>query len=280
MTWDWIGPPIDVRPLFPVDRARLLELLATPDPGDWRRDTACPGWTVHDLVAHLAHDHVRRLSGARDHHESAGFEPGEDLPGFINRVNEEFVATARRWSSAVLVDLIAHLGPQLDDVWAGLALEELATLDVACADPGVPAPLWLDVARELSEFWIHQQQVRDAVGRPGSDDGDLARAVADTLIRGLPLALRGVTPGVGTRVCVDVTGPVARGWTAVRHHGRWELERGGRPGPCAATVSLSFDTLWRVATRGIDPDEALRRSALAGDVGLGRAALGLLSIIR
>lgn len=29
--------------------------------------------------------------------------------------------------------------------------------------------MWLDAAREYTEFWVHQQQIRDATGRPGAD---------------------------------------------------------------------------------------------------------------
>ncbi|HEX3202686.1 MAG TPA: hypothetical protein VHW42_12245 [Actinomycetes bacterium] len=32
-----------------------------------------------------------------------------------------------------------------------------------------PAPNWLDVAREYSERWTHQQQIRDAAEIPGRD---------------------------------------------------------------------------------------------------------------
>ncbi len=283
MNGNWIGPPIDVRPLFAVDRRRLLELLAGLDGADWRRPTACPGWSVHDVAAHIAHDHIRRLSGTRDRHESAGFLPGEDLAAFIDRVNQEFVENARAWSPAILIDLVAHLGPQLDDVWAGLDLEGPAAIDVAWADPGTVAPVWLDVAREFSEFWIHQQQVRDAVGASGTFDtpGDeVTGAVVDTLIRGLPLTLATDPAGTGKRVGVQVTGVGARSWVATRRPDRWHLTPANDVGDCDAAVQLSADTLWRVASRGISPDVAAGRAVLTGDGDLARAALNLLSIIR
>ena len=33
-----------------------------------------------------------------------------------------------------------------------------------------PAPIWLHVAREYTERWVHQQHIRDAVGRPGLNE--------------------------------------------------------------------------------------------------------------
>jgi hypothetical protein len=101
-------------------------------------------------------------------------------------MNQEFVDVAQGWSPAVLVDLLEHLGPQLDRTWADLDLSVVGEGDVWWADAGVPAPVWLDVAREYSEFCVHQQQIRDALGRPGADDPALLGPVIDTFMRGLP----------------------------------------------------------------------------------------------
>ena len=42
--WDWAGPPLDTRPLFPLERAEFLGLLSDLETGDWQRPTVCPGW--------------------------------------------------------------------------------------------------------------------------------------------------------------------------------------------------------------------------------------------
>ena len=165
MDWSWAGPPLDVRPLFPAERAELLALLESLDPADWQRATVCPGWRVHDVAAHLVHDYLRKLSSRRDAAGGPGPRPGADLAAWLHRVNQEFVDVAARWSPRVLIDLLAHLGPQLDDLWAALDLAARGE-PVSWAAPGVPAPVWLDVAREYSEYWVHQQQIRDAVQRP------------------------------------------------------------------------------------------------------------------
>jgi hypothetical protein len=48
------------------------------------------------------------------------------------------------------------------------------------------APVWLDVARDYSEDWIHQQQIRDAVRRPGLSSPEFFDPLLDTLMRALP----------------------------------------------------------------------------------------------
>ncbi len=85
------GPLLDVRPLFPVERRELLRLLRSLEPPDWSRPTACPGWDVHDVVGHLLNDYLRRISGSRDGFAGAVFASDEALPGYLARVNGEFV---------------------------------------------------------------------------------------------------------------------------------------------------------------------------------------------
>jgi hypothetical protein len=198
---------------------------------------------------------------------------------FLARVNQEFVDVARRWSPPLLVDLLEHLGPQLDRTWTDLDLTAIGEGDVWWAAPGVPAPVWLDVAREYSEFWVHQQQIRDAVGQPGADDPALLAPVIDTFMRGLPNALLGQPVGAGASVRVDVTGPGGGSWTADYGPGRWRLDAQNTR-PADAVVQVSPDTLWRLASRGLTPEQARERATVSGDLTLGAAALELLSIIR
>ncbi|SHN44266.1 maleylpyruvate isomerase family mycothiol-dependent enzyme [Cryptosporangium aurantiacum] len=276
MNWSRIGPPIDVRPLFAVERAELLAVLGTLDEEQWLAPTVCPGWSVHDLVAHVVHDYMRRLSGGRDGW-SAGWipVPDGDIAPVLNRANDEFAAALRGISPRVLIGLVAGLGPQLDDYWATRDLDAPG-ISVSWAAPDVPAPAWLDIAREYTEFWVHQQQIRDAVGRPGADSRQLTYPVVDAFLRALPRALADAD---GTSVTVAVSAPVDDAWTARRGPDGWTLARGECDAP-DARVKVGPRTLWRVATRGIEPDEALENAKLEGDHELARAALTLVSIVR
>lgn len=158
-----------------------MTLLRDLDLASWQRPTVCPGWRVHDVVAHVVHDYIRKLSGSRDDHEMAGLRPGETLPVFLARVNQDFVDTAASWSPRVLIDLLGQLGPQLDEMWAARDLDRLGW-PVSWADPDRPAPMWLDAAREYTEFWVHQQQIRDATGRPGADGAAAPGAAVLSLV--------------------------------------------------------------------------------------------------
>jgi uncharacterized protein (TIGR03083 family) len=221
---------------------------------------------------------LRKLSGKRDAMTAPGPLPGEDLPAFLHRVNQEFVDVAARWSPRVLIDLLTHLGPQLDQLWAALDMAEPGEA-VSWAAPGRPAPAWLDVAREYTEYWVHQQQIRDAVGRPGAAGGDLLGPVVDTFLRAVPYTLRAVAAVPGTCLQVQITGAGGGEWMVTRQEAGWAIRPGSSPAP-AAVARLSSDALWRVATRGISAAAALEQARIDGSRELATAALHLVSIIR
>ncbi|MGW4066552.1 hypothetical protein [Nocardia grenadensis] len=94
--------------------------------------------------------------------------------------------------SRVLIDLLAHLGPELDRVWAVTAdLAGPARLNVSWAGSDT-SPAWLDIAREYTEFWVHQQQIRDAVSWQGADEVALMRPVLVTFLHAVPWGPPGV----------------------------------------------------------------------------------------
>ncbi|ATL67328.1 maleylpyruvate isomerase family mycothiol-dependent enzyme [Nocardia terpenica] len=269
--------PIDTRPLFPLERQALLELLRSLDSADWARGTVCPGWDVRDVAAHILNDYLRRISGSRDRHGGAVFDDGETLPVYLARVNGEFVRAMGQCSPRLLVDLLAHLGPQLDTVWAATDLTGAAHLDVSWAGPGA-SPAWLDIARDYTEFWVHQQQIRDAVSRPGADEVVLMRPVLVAFLHALPVALHDRIRPRGTEVRVEITGSAGGCWTAVSDGANWDLTDAAATEP-AATVRTDPDTFWRLATRGITIEDARRRCELHGDPELIESMTTLLAVV-
>lgn len=99
-------PPVNAVPLFPEERTALLDVLSSLTPHGWSRDTACPGWSLRDIAAHLLADDLGRLSGGRDKHRSGHIAPSAadaspgavvassperfeaELLDFVNRQNE------------------------------------------------------------------------------------------------------------------------------------------------------------------------------------------------
>ncbi len=178
----WLGPPIDVRSLFAPQQAAFIALLRRLDTGEWAQPTVCPGWTVQDVAAHELGDHLGRLSRHRD-----GFQPlhrrdGEASARFLDRINHEWVIAARRISPRLLIELLGMVGDQIVDFWRTVDINQLGGA-VSWAGPG-PAPVWLDAARDFTEYWTHQQQIAEATGHPGLTQPDYLGPVLDTFLRG------------------------------------------------------------------------------------------------
>jgi uncharacterized protein (TIGR03083 family) len=272
----WLGPPIDVRSLFAPQQAAFIALLRRLDTGEWAHPTVCPGWTVQDVAAHELGDHLGRLSRHRD-----GFQPlhrrdGEASARFLDRINHEWVIAARRISPRLLIELLGMVGDQIVDFWRTVDINQLGGA-VSWAGPG-PAPVWLDAARDFTEYWTHQQQIAEATGHPGLTQPDYLGPVLDTFLRALPHTLRDATAAEGATLEFTVTGPAGGTWTCTRTGTRWELDRDPRTHP-DARVELDADTTWRLCTRGITPEQAASRARTQGDHRLTTAALNIVSII-
>lgn len=271
------GTTIDTRPLFPHERHAMVHLLRALDPADWARPTVCPGWDVHDVAGHVLNDYMRRLSGSRDRYGGAVFADNETLPTYLARTNEEFVRASRQLSPRLLIELLEQLGPQLDAVWAARDLETPADLNVSWAATDIDSPAWLDIGRDYTEFWVHQQQVRDAVSVPGATEPELMAPVLEIFARALPYALRTHDRPEGTAVLLEVLGSAGGQWGAVWRGGRWQMAMPQEES--AARVSMDQDTFWRLATRGITIEEARERSQESGDPDLTAAVTTLLAVI-
>jgi uncharacterized protein (TIGR03083 family) len=274
----WLGPAIDVRPLFAEQHAAWVDLLRQLTTDEWLMPTICPGWTVKDIAAHVLGDHIGRLSMHRDGEGFRVMHPRKDEPFtvYLDRVNEEWVVTARRISPPLLIDLLSTVGEQIVRFWPTVDLDALDAR-VRWAGDG-PLPFWLDAARDFSEYWTHYQQICDATGRTGLTDPEYVGPVLDTFLRALPHTLRDVTAPEGTLMEMSVTGPGGGTWTCIRGPERWTLHLQSFPAP-DARITLSADTTWRLCTRGITPEQAAARAHIHGDQHLATAALQIVSIM-
>jgi uncharacterized protein (TIGR03083 family) len=266
-------PRIDTLHLFPEVQSALVELLRGLDAADWARPTACAGWTVHDVALHLLGGELGNVSRRRDAWEF-GPGPGQDLAAWLNEWNKAWVATMRRLSPEVTADLLAWSGQELRDYLATLDLDALGA-PVGWAGPQA-APIWLDVAREYTERWLHQQHIRDAVGRPGLKEVRHAGPVLATFVHALPHALRDVDRAPGTAVAVRLEGAGADVWSVVAGPDGWRLWAGEAQAP-AATVTLDVDDAWRLWTKGADA--GMFEARVAGDRQLGERVLRAVAII-
>jgi uncharacterized protein (TIGR03083 family) len=245
------GAPGDVAALFATERAFLLDELGALVGYDWSKPTPCPQWTVLELCCHLVGDDFSLLSRHRDHHHGTLPPDGSDDVAFIDWLDNlqmEWVQAARRLSPRLVVDLLTWSGPQLIDLWRGQDATAVAA-HVSWAGPD-PVPVWLDQVRELSEYWIHRQQLRHALGRPPDLRPELVGPILDGLRWAYPYRLGPVVASSGDTVSIDISGPVSAVWHLVSGPTGWDFR--SEPGPrVVATLSMDTDDAWRLLTNNL-----------------------------
>jgi uncharacterized protein (TIGR03083 family) len=276
-----------LRPLEPVlvlDRfaplhAELIGLLRGLSPDDWNRATACSLWSVRDIAAHLLDDDLRRLSFHRDRQPPPGGGPvsGAELVALVNRMNAEWVAVAQRMSPRVIVDLLEVTGPWVVELFRATDPFAPAFWGVSWAGEET-SPHWFDVGRDYTERWLHQQQIRDAVGAPPLNGREWLHPVLDLFIRALPFAYRDTGAKAGTTVVVAIEGEAGGEWTLRREPQRWGLFAGAAPGP-SATVTMTDDAAWRLFAKQLKGDAARAGVTVAGDQALGDVARTALAVL-
>ena len=270
------GRPIDVLPTFAREEQALIDVLAMLTAEQWAAPTACTGWSVHDLVAHILDVKLRRLSRDRDDHRVEQPLPGESLGRFVDRINEQWVLACRRLSFGALTSLIVDTMGQTTDFWSREDLDELGE-PVTWAGPD-PAPRWLDAARDYTEFWVHQQQLREAVGVVGLDWPEFRLPVVDTFMRALPYTLRNVEARTGRQIGYSVTD--AGKWVARREADGWTVDHGSPTSRSPlAMVSTDADTFWRLCTRSVKRADVAEKITTEGDENVCATMLDMVTII-
>lgn len=270
--------PVLVADRFPALLEALLDLLESLSPEDWQRPVHDGAWTVKDLAQHLLGDEINILSGKRDqYHESLGpIESWDDLVDFINRRNALWVEATRRMSPPLICELLRITGEQASAFFQSLDMFA-AGGPVDWAGSG-PAPVWLDVAREFTERWHHQQHIRQAVGKPGAMEPYFLAPVLAAFVRALPVAVSDFSAPVGAALTLHISGDSGDDWTVVHEQHGWELYA-GRPDHPHAQVELPQEIAWQLFTRGISPELARGHARLSGDLSLAGKVLKTVSII-
>jgi uncharacterized protein (TIGR03083 family) len=272
--------PLLTATLFEELDGKLVDLLESLSPDDWRLPTVVPKWTVKQIAAHLLDTALRRLSLVRDHEPgpAVAITSDRDLAAFVNALNAKGVEVYGGLSPRVLVALTR------------IAVSDLHVY-LTSLDPLAPAPWpvswagerrsenWFDIARELTERWHHQQQIRLAVNRPGIMTPHLYRPVLECFMRALPYTYRNVPAAPGTICEVRITGDCGGEWRIRRHDDGWSFAAAVDRSSVRATTAIPQDLAWRIFTKGLTPSEARPHVVISGDERLGAAVLDMIAIV-
>ncbi|MDZ4680748.1 MAG: maleylpyruvate isomerase N-terminal domain-containing protein [Saprospiraceae bacterium] len=272
--------PIPTLHLFPVLDQELIALLKSLSPEEWAAPTLARLWGVKDIAAHLLDGNVRTLSMQRDSYASdppRDIHSYQDLLDYLNGLNASWVAAAKRLSPKVLIELLELTGKQYTEYLSSLDPFAKAPFSVAWAGESESLN-WFHIAREYTEKWHHQQQIRDATGRSGLLSQELFHPFIATLMRGMPHAYRNTEATNGTCVKLTVTTDAGGDWYLVRQDGRWTLVDKFYETP-AASLAIEPDTAWKLFTKAMTPEMTRKKAEIKGDAKLAAVALGLIAVM-
>jgi uncharacterized protein (TIGR03083 family) len=254
--------------MIPTDTLHALELTfdsmtalaATFTEEQWKTPTLLPGWSVQDNYSHLI-ALERMLQGLpATTHRSPDFDYIKNPFGATNE-NE--------------VDSRRHLlGTQVFAEWQDIISLRLSTLRNADATyfaqetmtPTGPGTVAEFLHMRVLDCWMHEQDVRHALGIPGHQDGPAAELTIDRLSRSIPIVVgkRAATPE-GNSVVIVLNGPVERRIIATVIDGRAQL---GVEGNIAATITMDSHTFVQLAGGRQTYDDVRSTITCDGDMAL------------
>ncbi|MEU2827380.1 maleylpyruvate isomerase family mycothiol-dependent enzyme [Streptomyces lavendulae] len=252
----------------------ISELVRPLPESDWNRATPCPGWSVRDVVSHVIGIECEQLGDPR---------PIHTLPRDLRHVVDEFTRYME-----VQVDVRRHhTAPEMTSELEYTVIRRQRQLRNEKRDPAtmVRGPLGdqvtLEHALRLRAFdvWIHEQDLRSALGVPGNWDSPGAYVAQDLLLAGLAkVVAKGAGAPPGSAVVLDVHGALEFMRTVrVDLSGRATVEKTPSLGP-AVTLAMDWETYVRLAAGRVRPRAVADRVKVAGDAELGDAILAAFAV--
>jgi uncharacterized protein (TIGR03083 family) len=182
----------------------LVELGRSLGDEEFDVATSCPGWTVKDQFSHVIGTELL-LEGAAAPTEAA---LAEHVHNDLGELNERFVAARRGLRGPEVVAELADLFDRRLDALASLDAEAWSTLGPS---PVGMVPYVDYMGLRAFDCWVHEQDVRLALDRPGGRGGHGERITLDRMEASMPFVLgRRVGAPAGTTLRLEVTGPLGR----------------------------------------------------------------------
>jgi uncharacterized protein (TIGR03084 family) len=234
----------------------LAGLLAGIDEDGWGRASPCEGWTVGDVVLHLAQTNELALASAEGRF-AAGL--GDLSGGPAGDVDEGAALMVERDRRAPMTEILDRWQRGADDLQAALEASDAHTRVEWVAGPLSARTL---ATTRLAETWIHTGDVAEGLGVT-VEPGERLRHVARLAWRTLPYAFARAGRELSGPVAFDLVGPTGE---------PWRFEPDGEGG---ATTTIRGDgvELCRVAGRRLDPAD----TGLTGD---GPDVAAVLDLVR
>jgi uncharacterized protein (TIGR03083 family) len=250
--------------LLGAEWSSISKLLADLPASEWPAPVL-PGWDVHDALAHMVGTECA-LSGLAMPPVPDGDDLAEYVRNDIGKANEAWVVSRRVCSHEELLAEFDAITAQRLTSLRSMPVEDFYAPSWTPAGPGTYARF---MQIRVFDCWMHEQDIRSAVGRPGNESGAAAERSLDEVVGALGYIIgkRGRAPD-GSSVLIRLTGPIERDLRViVEGRARVTDELDGEP---TAMITLTSSLFLRLAGGREDPETSTQPVRLDGDVDLAR----------
>jgi hypothetical protein len=269
--------------LFPELNSNLIQLLRDLEEYEWEIQSPIKGRTVKDLASHILDGSLRRLSIQRDNFADSSkkveIKKYSDLVDFIQGLNEEWIFASRRLSPKILIDLLEYSEKQLYNFFTTLSPYDKALYPVAWAGE-TESENWFDIAREYTEKWHHQMQIRLAINRPLLMDKRYIEPLYDTFMLGLPNLYKDLSEyTIGETLKITLTGELNKSWFLARQSTEWTLLEDTK-NIINTEIQFFEQDAWKIFTNTDRNKEKYKsRITITGDKKLGYRLFDLITVM-
>lgn len=240
-------------------------LLSTLEGDDWFSPTSLPGWTVHDVVAHIIGTESI-LSGIEPPVTDIDVHALPHVRNEIGALNERWVEGLRRSPAPQLLEHYRDITSRRAAVLRRVSESDWNTETLT---PVGPAPFGRFMRIRVFDCWLHELDIRDAIGVPVVEGGPRAEmAFAEiTSALGFVVGKRGQAPD-GSRITFILDGPLARE-IHIAVNGRAALVP-ALDGPATVTVRMNSQLFTRVACGRVQAFDHEGEITIDGDHAVGK----------
>lgn len=271
---------IETLHLFPILDQRLIELLKSLTEEEWHHQTIAKLWQVKDVASHLLDGNLRGLSTSRDGYfgeSPESINSYQDLVAYLNHLNISWTKATKRLSPQVLIDLLESTGKMYLEHLKTLNPTDKAIFSVAWAGEE-SSQNWFHIAREYTEKFLHQQQIRDAVGKRGIMTKELFFPFLDTLMHAFPFTFKEVHADTGTIVSVIVSSEIGGQWSIIKTHYDWKLINVENL-IADVQVIIDPDTAWKLFSKSWTPAQVIDQVEILGNRTLAERVLQIVAVM-
>ncbi|MDE0205238.1 MAG: maleylpyruvate isomerase family mycothiol-dependent enzyme [Candidatus Tectomicrobia bacterium] len=172
---------------------------------DWKLATDCPKWSVQDHVSHIVGTESR-LAG-RPVPDHTPEEMGH-VHNDIGRGNEIWVDFLRSRTGGHVLEAFREVTATRLQRLRGMSADDFSEPTQTPVGPGTVRDF---MVIRIFDCWVHEQDIRRAVGRPGHMEGPVVIHSMDRMVRAMPFVVgkKAAAPD-GSTVVFDITGPAGR----------------------------------------------------------------------